>query len=375
MKSPRSLVFGQLAFIALIVVQTSWLTAQEVTIKREAISIQDPKGYQVPVRTTPAKLLEIVAPADGIIRQVMVKAGSKVMSQSEACRLDDEAAKLVVDRAKANLAAAKIEVKMALAKKEADLEELAGARVTAAEADLKLAEMQLEKASVKIPFAGELQRVEVIPGQFVRAGERLMTLADNSSMLIEVPVDRSQVKVGSELEVSIEKNNVKGKIQVLLPANASFEPLRGMVHNLATAVIQVDNSKGDFFAGQSVFTKVIPQQPFGSIPTVALQNHAEGARKVQVLRQGVVRDIPVQELTQVGPDRLFVAGAFSPDDEVIVTSSQALKDGQMIRQRTVATAKPEDENAATAAANPATPGAAKPAVPNAQPKGNKPPAF
>ena len=358
MKSPRSIWCGQLAFVGLILVQSSWLLAQEVTLKREAISIADPKGYQVPLRTAPVKVLEITAPADGIVRQVLVKSGAKVMSQAEACRFDDEAQKLGVDRAKANLVAAKAELKIAEEKKEANLEELAKAHVTAAEADLRLAELQLERTSVKIPFAGELFKVEVVAGQFARAGQRLMTLVDSSSILVEVPVDRSQVKVGGDFEISIEKTAVKSKVQVILPPEKSFEPLRSLIHNLAMAVVQVDNSKGEFYAGQTVFTKVIPQHPFGHVPTSALQNHGDGNRKVQVLRQGVVRDIPVQELTQMGPDRLFVAGAFSPDDEVIITSTTPLKDGQLIRSRTVAAAKPESEPAtlgtATKAGAPAT---------------------
>lgn len=359
MKSPRSVWCGQLAFLGLILIQSSWLVAQEVTLKREAISIADPKGYQVPLRTVPIKVLEITAPADGFIRQVLVKSGAKVMSQAEACRFDDEPQKLVVERAKANLAAAKTELKIAAGKKEADLEELAKAHVTAAEADLKLAELQLERTSVKIPFAGELFKVDVVPGQFARAGQRLMTLVDSTAMLVEVPVDRSQVKVGGEFEISIEKAPVKSKVQVILPAEKSFEPLRTLIHNLATAVVQVDNSKGEFYAGQTVFTKVIPQHPFGHVPTAALQNHGDGNRKVQVLRQGVVRDIPVQELTQMGSDRLFVAGAFSPDDEVIITSTTPLKDGQLIRSRTIAAVKPEGDTttapaAATKAGTPAT---------------------
>ena len=356
MKSPRTTIFCQLAFVGLIFIQSSWLLAQEVTIKREAISIADPKGYQVPLRTVPVKVLEIIAPADGVVRQVLVKSGVKVIAQAEACRFEDEVQKLAVARAAANLAAAKIELKIVADKKDAsgeDLQNLAKAHIAAAEADLKLAELHLDRASVKIPFSGELLKVEVVPGQFVRAGERLMTLVDASSMLVEVPVDRSQVKAGGDLEISIEKSAVKAKVQAVLPAEKAFDPLRGMVHNLATAVVIVDNSKSEFFPGQTVFTKVIPQHPFGHVPTVALQNHADGIRKVQVLRQGVVRDIPVQELTQMGPDRLFVSGTFAPDDEVIISSTTPLKDGQMIRTRTVAAKSEEDlADPATKAAPP-----------------------
>ncbi|MDB5391772.1 MAG: mdtN [Planctomycetaceae bacterium] len=343
MKTPRSAMFGQLAFIGLILLQSSWLLAQDVTIKREPIVVSDPKGYQVPLRTVPVKLLEITAPADGIVRQVLVKPGAKALAQTEAIRLDDDNQKLVLERAKAHLQAAKIELKIAQGKKEADLEELANAHIAAADADLKLAELQLNRVSIKLPFVGEVLKVDVVPGQFVRTGERLLTLIDSTTLTIEVPVDRSKVKAGAEIEISIEKTPVKAKVQVILPADRSFEPLRTLINNLATAVVQVENPKNEFFAGQSVFTKVIPQQAFGHIPTIALQNTPEGVRKVQVLRQGIVRDVPVQELTQMGAERLFVAGAFAVDDEVIVSTSQPLRDGQIVKQKTVATAKAEGE--------------------------------
>jgi multidrug efflux pump subunit AcrA (membrane-fusion protein) len=359
-KTPRSVAFGQLAFIALILLQSSWLLAQDVTIKREPIIVSDPKSYQVPLRTIPIKLLEITAPSDGVVKQVLVKPGQKPLIQTEAIRLDDESQKLVIDRATAQLQGAKVELKIAQGKKDADLEELAKAHVVAAEADLKLAELQLQRVSIKLPFVGEVHKIDVVPGQFVRTGERLLTLVDATTLTIEIPVDRSKVKAGSDVEIFIEKTPVKAKVQVILPADKSYEPLRTLINNLATAVVQVENPKGEFFAGQSVFTKVIPQQAFGHIPTLALQNSPDGVRRVQVLRQGIVRDVPVQELTQMGPDRLFVAGAFATDDEVIVSTTQPLKDGQIVKQKTVATETAEGETT--------TPDPLKPPTAKAPPK-------
>lgn len=89
----------------------------EWRLKREAVRLLIPKVIGPTAHTVPTKVLEITAPADGVVRHVLVKSGSKVMSQAEACRFDDEAQKLVVDRAKANLAAAKTELKIAAAKK------------------------------------------------------------------------------------------------------------------------------------------------------------------------------------------------------------------------------------------------------------------
>lgn len=353
MRVSQSGTYARWFCVGLVLIQVSRLVAEDVTVKREAIVISDPKAYQVPLRTLPIKLLDITAPADGIIRQVLVKPGSKVTSQTEACRMDDENQKLILERAKALLQAAKTELKIAQAKKDADLEELAKHRVDAAQADANLAQLAADRTSIKLPFAGELFQIDVVPGQFVRAGERLMTLADTTAMVAQVPVDRSQTKAGTDLEILIEKTAVKGKVLVVLPPVKEMEPLRTLVHNLATAVVQVDNSKGDFYSGQSVFTKVIPQQPFGNVPTAALQNHGDGFRKVQVIRQGIVRDIPVVELTQMGPDRLFVSGAFSPDDEVIVTSTPALKDGQILRQKTISTKSEAEPSEAPAVTKPA----------------------
>jgi len=363
MKMPRTVLLGQFAFLALILIQSSWLVAQDVTIKREPIAVSDPKAYQVPLRTVPLKQLEITAPADGIVKQVLVKSGTKALVQSEAIRMDDEVQRLVLERAKAYLQAAKVELKIAMGKKDPDQEELAKTRLVAAEVDLKLAELQLGRTAILTPFVGEIHKIDVVPGQFVRAGERLFTLVDASILAIDVPIDRSKVKVGGDIEISIEKSPVKAKVQAVLPAEPSFEPLRTLINNLATAVVYVDNPKGEYFVGQSVFSKAIPQQTFGHVPTLALQNTPEGVRKVQVLRQGIVRDVPIQELTQMGPERLYVSGAFSAEDEVIISTTQPLKDGQIVKQKTVATAAAEGEGqdakpAAATGAPPKKPGVA-----------------
>ena len=339
--------------LTLVVFQTSRLLAQDVTLKREAVVLSDPRNLQIPLRTVPARQIEVVAAIDGFVRQVPAKVAAKVAAQTELCRLEDTQTSLLIERAKANLEAAEAEQRIA-SSKDADTKAAAQARSVAAKADLKLAEYQHDKTQVKAPFAGEILRVYITPGQYVRAGEKLMILADTTSFQIEIPVDRSQVKAGADLEFAIEKNAVKGKVLSVVAAEAQFEPLRTLVHNLATAVVQIENPSGAYFPGQSVFAKTIPQLPYGHVPVTAVQNGAEGTRKVQVIRRGFVRDLPVEVLTQMGTDRLFVAGAFLGEDEIVVNSSQPLKDGQQVRPK-AATLKP-------AAGTPETPGSTTPAA-------------
>lgn len=349
-------LFRGIAFVAACIVGPALLSAQTVTIKRESLSLRDPGEYEVPLRTQPVRVLELTAPRDGYVREVFVQQGTKVESQQNALRLDDTRQQLMLERAVANLEAAKLEQKLADETKDATKKALAAERVKAAEAERKLAQLAVDESSIRIPFAGELFRVHVIPGQFVQAGQSLMTLADTSKLVVEIPVDREQLEQEkASLKISIEKTEAPVTVKAVLPPAAQFEPLRTLVNSLASAIVEVDNTNGQFHAGQTVFTSMIPREPFAPIPKEALQTEA-GNRHVQVLRNGVVRNVIVRPLTEVGEEQIFVSGPFTPGDELIVSATPALKDGQQVR--------PQVAEAGTAAAGATAPGtAAKPAAP------------
>ena len=345
-------------------------TAQAVTIKREALSLTDPAKYNVPLKTVPIRTQEICSPMDGYIRQVSVASGDRVPDQMELLRIDDSRLKLIAERARAALQASKVEVKMAEAKNDEDLLALAKARLDGAQADVKIAEFDLERVVVRAPFAGELFQVNVSEGQFVRTGQPLLTLADTTNLLVEIPGDRTRLKVKGEVPLTLGQNNVQGKVQALLPPDLRFEPLRNIVPSLTSASVRIENPKGEYFAGQTVYVKLIPREPFAHIPKDAISNRPENnpdgtLRKVQVIRNGVIRDIAVTvlEQTHVGA---FVAGPFSTADELIVSSSVPLKDGQQVRLQGSAAPPSLPDFAAQPGAgeqsNPGTPGqATKPA--------------
>jgi len=53
-----------------------------------------------------------------------------------------------------------------------------------------------------------------------------------------------------------------------------------------------------------------------------------------VIRDGLVRDIPVQLLGQVGEDHVWISGRFSPEDQLILQTSEPLPDGTIVTPRT-----------------------------------------
>jgi hypothetical protein len=76
---------------------------------------------------------------------------------------------------------------------------------------------------------------------------------------------------------------------------------------------------------------MIPRQPVVEVANSAVGNLPDGHRKVQVVRQNIVRDISVVTLGQVGSKRVFVSGAFAEGDEVIYESSHVLGDAFQLK--------------------------------------------
>ncbi|MFO1021630.1 MAG: HlyD family efflux transporter periplasmic adaptor subunit [Planctomycetales bacterium] len=328
--------------------------AQSVNLQREALQVQSASNFYVALSLQPQKTQIVSAPSTGVILNVLVKRGDKVSAQGDILRLDDARQQLVVTRAKALTQAARVEVKLTEGK--GDQNEIAKAKLAAAEAELAIASYDLDHLACKAPFSGLILDVHVLPGQTVRQGDPLVTIADVTRLQAEIPVDRLQTKVGGEVEFLIDQGARKGKVIALLPPTKKLELLRPIIPGLSMALLDVENEKGELLAGQTIFSRLVPQFAVCDVPVTSLSNYTEGRRKVQVLRNGVVRDIVVEALTQKGTERLFVTGRFSPSDELIVTSSIPLKDGQRLEAQV--------SSAGTAAGG----GDGKPATPTAKPQ-------
>lgn len=329
---------------------------QPVVIQRQGMRLIPREHYQIPLQLQAAKMVRIVAPVDGFVREVRFKPGDKADAQAEFVRLDNTEQSLVVERAKGLFRAAQIEAKRAQAAGDKDLVELAEARLAAAKADLDLATYRLEQASVRVPFAGEFFRVQVVAGQVVRAGDLLANIGDTAELVVDLPVDRKSAAVGQPANFLIEEADAQGRIDSLLPAEPQFEPLRELAGSIATAVVKVDNSTGKFKVGQTVYSPLIPRDGVAEIPNSAVSNASDGGQKVQVIRGNVVRDVRVSVLGGVGTDRSFVSGPFADRDELITSVSQELPDGTILKPHVAgAASETASGTTTTTVAPPSTP--------------------
>lgn len=330
-------------------------TGDQVVIKRESPRIVDSQKFRVPLSTEAIQTVTLVAPFDGKIKQIVLKTNSKGQGQSEVIRLDNTLQKLHLSRAQMAMKVAQAELKHA--DKDEYAAALAQAKIDLAKVDVEIAQSVVDETGIRMPFAGEVQRVLVTEGQFVRAGDPVAVVADTSKMKVEIPVDRGTAELGKTLGFKIEANEVEGKIDQVLPLPPRFDGLRELFDSIASVIAVVDNSDGKFKVGQTVYVPLIPRQPVAEVPNSAIGNLSDGHRKVQVVRQFMVRDIPVAILGQVGSSRIFVSGPFAEGDEVIYDTSHQLGDGFQL--------KPSSGNVAAASgsnANPPANPATKPTV-------------
>jgi multidrug efflux pump subunit AcrA (membrane-fusion protein) len=288
-------------------------------IERLPLVLRDPKSYQTPLTLRPVTAIDLVAQVDGIVASVQVLPNQSVVKQSEAARLESAERQLELERAQA---AAKV-AQGATGAQAADL-------LDVAKLDVKIAEQRLDKTIVRVPFDGTVTNTYVVPGQFVRAGDPLVRLADLRKLTVDLPVDRNLVKPGSNLELKVEDQTVTGLVNAVLPLQPRFEPLRDLFLSVAMAQVVVDNAGGKFVEGQTVYSDVIPRAPVTEVPTPAVTSNTEGNRRVQVIREGFVRDVPVELLGQAGNDYVYVTGRFGATDELVVKSSKELRDGMRV---------------------------------------------
>ncbi len=317
----------------------------QIVIKREGVQLIDPQKYRINFSLVPKSRVELVAPADGVIRSITQKAGAKVAGQSEILRLENTRAKLQLDRAKALFKAATLEQKSGDGSESAKA--ISDAKLEAAKAELDLAQLVFDQTSIRAPFDGEIERYLVAIGEFARAGQPVAVVADSSQVVVEIPIERAAAEVGKAVKLKIEGNELEGKIESVLPLNPRFDNLRDLFETVTSAIVIFENTDGKLKSGMTVYPPMIPRQNVVEVPAAAILNSGDGGRKVQVVRLNVIRDIPVNLLASVGTGRLFVSGAFLTGDEVVYESSHALGDGFQIQPSQLAT-KP--------GATPATPG-------------------
>jgi membrane fusion protein (multidrug efflux system) len=200
----------------------------------------------------------LVAQVNGRIVSLGVREGDGVGSGQTVVGLDGAEYALAVEEAQAALADAQNKLREAtlfddrIPDASVRAERQAAARVRsgveAAEVRLRRARLDLTRIRTSSPFAGRVASLKVVPGQWVRQGDELMTVVDLDPIKVEVQVLESEIahlRPGRTANVSFAAfpgEAFTGRVQTINPIVES-------VTRTARVTVLVDNPGGRVLPG------------------------------------------------------------------------------------------------------------------------------
>ena len=197
-----------------------------------------------------------------------------------------------------------------------------------AEAQARLAKINLEDANVRAPFAGTVARRLVQPGEKITPDASVVSLVDLRELLLEAAIPAAEipsVKIGQSARFTVGgfgSRKFEGTVQRINPTTS--EGSRAIT--IYVAVPNADRAlKGGMFAqGELVLDK---NAPVLSIPTAAVKYEA-GVPIVYMLVNGKIERQQISVGEQVeGSDFIEVRGGLKEGERVIVADIGERKPG------------------------------------------------
>lgn len=294
--------------------------------------------------------------------------------------VDPKDYELAVDRAVATVARAKVELERERAEAGVAREEWdalhpgeeppsglvvrepqvrqAEAELAAAQADLRAAELALERTRVSVPFDGAVASESVDVGQYVTPGRAVATVYGTDAAEVRLPLETRELawfdvprgpgQEGPRAELAASFGGVnhtwEGRVTRM---EAEVDPASRMVH----VVVEVP----DPFAKEGVRPPLLPGtfvdvRIFGKVldNVVAVPRHAihEGG-VVWLFVDGSLR-LQEVEVARSDRERAYVRGGLAPGDQIVVSALDAVTDGMKVRAAEVGSASEEDSDGGTA---------------------------
>lgn len=301
----------------------------------------------------------------GEVQELTVREGQDVREGQAIARLDTRNLQAQYDRESASVDKARADLELATLNREKNrllLEQkyisqntfeqtesaYAGslANVKLAEAQARLAKINLDDAVIRAPFAGIVARRLVQPGEKVSQDAPIIALVDLRELLLEAAVPAAEipaVKIGQTARFTVGgfgSREFDGKVQRINPVTS--EGSRSIM--IYVAVPNPDRAlKGGMFAQGELMLDT--NEPVLSIPAAAVRYEA-GAPIVYTLvdgkidRQGVTVGAHVE-----GSEFIEVRTGLKPGDRVIVANIGDRKPGDAAIVRGESTAAPVAQRA------------------------------
>ncbi len=175
----------------------------------------------------------VKAEAQGTVAEVLVRPGDAVSRGQVLVRLDTKPLELALARAEAGLRNAQvryrteIEPDSAVSGQPPSEARRAFARASSgletAEVDVREAKLNLERAEIRAPFGGVIERIEVAAGERISSGEEVAEVVDITNLYVEAKVMEHDIPLlarGGDAQVMVAAQpgrTITGRIAAVLP--------------------------------------------------------------------------------------------------------------------------------------------------------------
>lgn len=203
----------------------------------------------------------------------------------------------------------------------------ARASLEQAEARLDQARAQLDDAALRAPFDGRIARFHAEPGDFVRAGQRVMRLT-GEALEVEVlvrPAIAARLSVDDPAEIMLQENGKR--LSGLIREIGRGAP--GAPVPVVVAIGPANNS--DARPGSPVYAIVeLPVQSAASVPLAAVIDPGTGYGRVFRVADGRAEQVSVQ-LGRLAGGWVEIFGPVAAGDRIVVAGQSNLLDGEPVR--------------------------------------------
>ncbi|MGX5913813.1 efflux RND transporter periplasmic adaptor subunit [Aliidiomarina sp. Khilg15.8] len=278
---------------------------------------------------------DVIARVGGIVEEIMVEEGDFVNQGDVLARIEEERFAMAVQQVKAELRGVQQELQrmQEMAKKQmasADAVERLQANHDALQARLRLAELDLEAATVRAPISGFIATRYVKPGNLIQQHERkgLFHIVDMRTLqaVLHLPErDVYKVKPGQHAELSLNASNTTVSASVL-----RISPAVDDITGTFRVTLQVDNSEQQLRDGMFARARLNYQQQDNAlrVPHYALIN-VDDSHHVFRVENDLAQRTPVKTGIRDG-QWVEITEGLSPGDEVVITGQNQLSDAARV---------------------------------------------
>ncbi|MCH9672758.1 MAG: efflux RND transporter periplasmic adaptor subunit [Gammaproteobacteria bacterium] len=359
-RSRQAAVLGLACLLAL----PAWAARPPTLVEVNAVE-EGPVAQTLPVigRTVARESGVVAASVAGPVANVKVHVGDRLKAGDIIAQLVDDRRRAELDRriAELNIQQARIRTataRLGLAVQERDrLKKLKGsaafpkasyedkrqeavryrselveaqAAVGRAEADQRIARIELERTVVRAPFPGVVTMRHASAGAYLRIGERVVSLVNDNDLEIEAEIPAARLgglRIDTELDVEIAGVRHRATVRAIVP---NENPLTRTRQVRLTPKF-TDANAPSLADNQSVVLH-IPIGTTGDVVSVhkdAIINR-RGKRIVYVVAEDAAEVRPVELGEAVGA-RFVVLNGLKPGELVVIRGNERLRPGQKVR--------------------------------------------